>query len=239
MSEAERSGGVPRPRRQPDGGRRRRRPGRPAGRAAARWRPDPPLVGDHARDARRPGLAGVLRRPARARRQRVGDRRRLHPRRAVRRRARDHPHVRRAARARRRVARWHLVPRRDRRAPRPGRGAGAGARRRRAAHRGGRPRPHRRVHGRAHGGRVRIARRGRRRDPAVQPAPPASDEPRRPREEPAQARRRPLVLALGPGVHLGQARRPGRDALVARRPGAPPGRGALRSPCRRCSCAGA
>ena len=42
-------GGVPRPRRQPDGGRRRRRSGRPARGAAARRRPDPALVGHDAR----------------------------------------------------------------------------------------------------------------------------------------------------------------------------------------------
>ena len=119
--------------------------------------------------------------------------------------------ARRAAGARRRVARRHLVARRDRRAPRRARRACARARRRRAPHGGAGPDAHRRVHGRAHGRRLRVARRGRRRDPALQPAPAAPVGSRRPAEEPAPRRRRPLVLALGSGVHRRPARRRRRD----------------------------
>ena len=65
------------PRRKPARGGRGRRSRRPAGRAAARRRADPALVGHHADGARRSRLAGVLGRPPRARRQRVGTGRRL------------------------------------------------------------------------------------------------------------------------------------------------------------------
>ena len=51
----------------------------------------------------------------------------------------------------------------------------------------------------------------------LQPAPAAPVGSRRPRQEPAARRRRPLVLALGSRVHRRPARRRRRDPLVARR----------------------
>ena len=70
--------------------------GRPDDRAAARRRPDPPLVGRHLAAARRGRLAGVVGRPARPRRQRMGRRRRLLARRVRGRRAGASPVARRS-----------------------------------------------------------------------------------------------------------------------------------------------
>ena len=72
--------------------------------------------------------------------------------------------------------------------------------RHRPRHGARRRRPHPGLHGRQGGRRLRLARRGRRRDRRLQPAPAAPVGPFRAAQEPARARR-PLVLALGPEIH--------------------------------------
>ena len=124
-----------------------------------------------------------------------------------------------------RVTRWDRVDPRHRPVgdadrPRPR------ARRRRAEDRAGRRAAHRRVHERAHGIGVRVPRRGRRRRRRVQPAPPAPDRPLGAQEERASARRRPVGLALGPALHVGETGVARRDACVARARGEPQQRGA-------------
>ncbi len=101
--------------------------------------------------------------------------------------------------ARRRVARWdHLDAAGRRTGPRRRRGSGPG--RHRARHGSVRGRAYPRLHGRQDGRRIRLARRGRRHDRGVQPAPAAPGRSRWPAKEPA-AQGGSLVLALGPAVH--------------------------------------
>ena len=84
---------------------------------------------------------------------------------------------------------------------------------------------------------VRVPRRGRRRGRRVQPAPPAPDRPLGAQEERASARRRPVGLALGPALHVGEAGVARRDARVARARGDASATRRATSPCPRSSCA--
>ena len=97
--------------------------------------------------------------------------------------------------------------------------------------------PHRRLHDRKPR-RVRVARRGRRRDRRVQPAPTPAEEPGRVEEEPPPARRRPVGVALGSALRQRQVRLTRRDPLQPRRRRPPRARGREARPSRRCSSAG-
>ena len=121
--------------------------------------------------------------------------------RALRRRRRGHLRVAaEPAGARRRLARRDGQPAGRRRVATTPVAIGARARRRRPAGRARRRRPHPGVH--APGPRrLPRPRGGGRRHRLLQPAPAATEGPVRADQEPPPARRRPLVLALGPAVH--------------------------------------
>ena len=96
--------------------------------------------------------------------------------------------------------------------------------------------PHRRLHDRAHGRRLRdLSTTSPTRSRATTRTGPGRRTSRA-QEEPAPRRRRSVVLALGPGVHRGPARRQRRDARVPHRPEAVAG-GRARSASPRSWCA--
>ena len=216
-------------------------PSRPAGRAAPRRRPDPARVGQHGPPARRRRVVRADRRPARPRRQRLVAGRRLQPR-ALRRGRRwpSRPSLDATTGARRRVARRHRQPARRRRVGDAGRDRpSCSSTSRRAS-----SRPAWSASGRscarASSGFADLEEAA---DAiaVVQPAPAPPEGPLRADQEPAPARRRPLVLALGPPLHGARGSRRTAASTASRRPASCRRsdwrRRPARSPSRRSSCA--
>ena len=181
----------------------------------------------------------LLGRPPRPRRQRLGTRRRLHA-------SRRSPVMRSSSRGRSTRSRRWSAPRSaaSRRSPpsatRPVRAMPAPARwcwstSPRKIEQSG-VSAHRRLHDRQPR-RVRVTRRGGRRDRGLQPAPPPAQEPRWPQEEPPPASRRTMGLALGSPVRERQVRLARRDEVVVRRGGSARQATPSRSTSRPCSSA--